>query len=238
MNAVSHAATALVLKKRFDHLPIWWLLLSVQAMEFLWLVFNWIGIEHVTTESQVRSIADIHLHHMPYSHSVLAAAMIAGICWLALSQLTTRRQAGLAVALGVISHLVLDILTHAPDMPLAWFGSETKLGTGLYGNAPLVALAVEVLYGLGCWLYFRGDWRLLTSIVVFNASSLSFYSPDVVGLERLIADHTWLMPVAVGAQIAATLALVARFSQPERGNSSTLAAPMTSIDPWCPPTLP
>ena len=31
---------------------------------------NYLGVERTTTEAEVRSVADIHLISMPYSHSV------------------------------------------------------------------------------------------------------------------------------------------------------------------------
>ena len=71
MFAVDHAATALLLKRRYPSVPIAPLLLAVQAMELAWVTLNYLGIEHTTTEPVVRSVADIHLAWMPYSHSVM-----------------------------------------------------------------------------------------------------------------------------------------------------------------------
>ena len=69
MFAINHAATALVIKKRYPQVPMGWLLLSVQLTELLWVAFNAIGIEYTTTEPAVSSVLDVHLMHMPYSHS-------------------------------------------------------------------------------------------------------------------------------------------------------------------------
>ena len=70
MFAVDHAATALLIKRRFPSVSLTPMLLSVQAMELAWVGFNYLGIERTTTEPVVRSVADIHLLSMPYSHSV------------------------------------------------------------------------------------------------------------------------------------------------------------------------
>ena len=55
MYAINHAATALLLKKKAPAAPLWPLLVSVQLVELLWVLFNYIGIEYFT-------IRDGHLH--------------------------------------------------------------------------------------------------------------------------------------------------------------------------------
>ena len=59
MFATDHAATALLIKRRFPSVPIAPLLVSVHAMELAWVTFNYLGIERTTTESTVRSVADV-----------------------------------------------------------------------------------------------------------------------------------------------------------------------------------
>ena len=58
MFAIDHAATALLVKRRFPSAPMMPLLLSVQAMELAWVILNYLGIERTTTESTVRTVAD------------------------------------------------------------------------------------------------------------------------------------------------------------------------------------
>jgi hypothetical protein len=65
MFAIDHAATALLVKRRYPSTPMWPVLLSVQAMELAWVGLNYVGIEQTTTEATVRSVADIHLAYMP-----------------------------------------------------------------------------------------------------------------------------------------------------------------------------
>src|SRR5215217_6710139 len=109
MFAVDHAATALLLKRRYPSVPLAPLLLSVQAMELAWVVFNYLGIERTTTEPVVRSVADIHLAVMPFSHSVATACGAALFAWVVLEFALGRPALGRAVGLGIVSHLVLDL---------------------------------------------------------------------------------------------------------------------------------
>src|SRR5436190_2183144 len=63
------------------------LLVSVQAMELAWVGLNYLGVERTTTEPAVRSVADIHLSYMPFSHSVATAVAAALCAWLILGNL-------------------------------------------------------------------------------------------------------------------------------------------------------
>src|SRR5262245_10279409 len=146
MFAVNHAATALVVKRRYPTVPMLPILISVQAMELAWVALNYLGVEQTTTEPTVRSVADIHLSYMPYSHSVATAIGATLIAWVLIEKGLHRPLLGRAVALGIVSHLVLDLVTHARDIAL-WPGSHTYLGLGLYQGAPGVAFVLELIYG-------------------------------------------------------------------------------------------
>jgi membrane-bound metal-dependent hydrolase YbcI (DUF457 family) len=213
MFAVDHAATALLLKRRFPTVSIVPLLVAVQAMELAWVVLNFLGIERTTTEASVRSVADIHLAYMPYSHSVATGLGAALLAWAVLELGFGRPALGRAVGLGIASHLVLDLLTHAHDVAL-WPGLATpKLGLGLYDAAPLVAFFVELLYGLVCWRIYRGGRGLLAVVVLGNAANLSLLSPSIPGPERFLAGWPQLVVTLVFVQIVVTLVLVGVFSR-------------------------
>jgi hypothetical protein len=116
MFAVDHAATALLIKRRFPSVSLTPLLLSVQAMELAWVGLNYLGIERTTTESSVRSVADIHLAYMPFSHSVATAAGAAMLAWLVIEKGFGRPLLARAMGIGIFSHLILDLVTHARDL--------------------------------------------------------------------------------------------------------------------------
>ena len=136
MFAVDHAATALLVKRRFPSVPITPLLVSVQAMELAWVALNYLGVEQTTTSATVRSVADIHLVDMPFSHSVATAVIAAVVVWQIIERGFGRPALGRAVGIGIVSHLVLDLVTHAPDIVL-WPGlAAPVLGLGLQTARP------------------------------------------------------------------------------------------------------
>jgi hypothetical protein len=212
MFAVDHSATALLIKRRFPSVSMTPLLVSVQAMELAWVALNYLGVEHTTTAATVRSVADIHLAYIPYSHSVATVTAAALVAWWSIERGLGRRALGRAVAIGIVSHLVLDIATHAPDIAL-WPGSPFRqLGLGLYGGAPAVAFVVELLYGVLCWWIYRGSGALLAVVVAGNLANTSFFFASIPGPEQFLAGHPMLIVTLIFGQIVTMLVLVGLFS--------------------------
>lgn len=208
MFAVDHAATALLIKRRFPSVSLLPMLLAVQAMEFAWVGFNYFGIERTTTAETVRSVADIHLASMPYSHSVGTAIGAALLAWLIIEKGFGRAFLGRAVGLGIVSHLILDLMTHGHDIVL-WPGLATpRLGLGLYAAAPMVAFFIELVYGTFCWYVYRGGPGLLAIITIGNLANLSIFSPAIPGPEQYLAGRPLLLITFIFAQIVISLVLV------------------------------
>jgi len=220
MFAVDHAATALLIKRRFPAASLTPMLLSVQAMEFAWVGFNYLGIERTTTAETVRSVADIHLAYMPYSHSVATAVGAALLVWFIIEKGFGRAFLGRAVGIGIVSHLILDLATHGHDIVL-WPGlAAPKLGLGLYAAAPMVAFFVELIYGTFCWYLYRGGPGLLAFITIANLANLSIFSPDIPGPEQFLAGHPLLLVTFIFVQIVVSLVLVGILAR-RHGEAST-----------------
>ena len=207
MFAVDHAATALLLKRRYPSVPMMPLLLAVQAMELAWVVLNYLGVERTTTGPVVRSVADVHLAYMPYSHSVATGLGAALLAWVTIEFVLSRPALGRAVGLGIASHLVLDLLTHAPDIVL-WPGRVSpRLGLGLYDAAPFAAFLVELAYGVLCWRVYRGGRGLLALVVLGNLANLSLLSAAIPGPEVFLAGRPLTLVTLIAVQIVVTLVL-------------------------------
>jgi hypothetical protein len=195
--AVTHAVTALPLKRQFPRIGLWPLLIAVQAIEILWVIFTYTGIEHIV-------IIDgrLHLGFLPYSHSLVSTIALAGLTCVTARVLTGDRRLGLALALGIVSHVVLDIIHHEPDvrlLPLSW-GPRLGLGLTLH---PLADAVVEIAYGVLCWQWFGGSWALLAGIVFLNVADVPFMfaGPDTV---TQLGRHPAVVTTVVLVQILAS----------------------------------
>ena len=214
MFAVDHAATALLIKRRFQSVPLAPLLVSVQALELAWVGLNYLGVERTTTEATVRSVSDIHLAYMPYSHSVATGVIGAVLAWLVVEKAFGRPLLGRAIGVGIVSHLALDLLTHARDIAL-WPGSTLPaLGVGLYDHAPMCGFALEIAYGVMCWRVYRGSRPLLAMIVLGNTANVTLFSAAVPGPEQYLAGHPLMVVSMVAAQIIVTMVLIGVLATP------------------------
>ena len=194
MYAISHAATALVLKRRYPEASLWPLLIAVQLVELIWVVLTYAGIEHVSVVAD-----EVHLDFLPYSHSVATGLVLGVAAWAAMSGSSTGRRVGLALAIGVLSHVVLDIVHHEPDIRLLPFPSGPRLGLGLV-RYPLADLVVETAYCVLCWYYFRGSLALLVGLVFLNLLNLPALFPRP-SMAETIAQHPSVLTTLILIQI-------------------------------------
>jgi hypothetical protein len=202
--AINHAATALLLKRRYPELSLVPMLLAVQAMELVWVALNYLGVERTTTAPVVRYVGDIHLAYMPFSHSVATMVGVGVVAW-AVGAVVGRPRLGAAIGLGIVSHLMLDLVTHDGDIALAPGMAEREYGTFLYSRLPAAAFLLELAYGLVCWRVFRGGKALLAVIVGFNLANISLFFRAVPGPERFLAGRPGLITTVILAQIIVTL---------------------------------
>jgi hypothetical protein len=200
MYAITHASAALVLKRKYSRVGLWPLLISVQLVELLWVAFTYLGIEHFRATPDA-----VHLDFLPYSHSVFTGALLAVVAWL-MGKSVHRSNLGIAIALGIFSHIVLDIIQHEPNitlLPMTW---GPRLGLNLQGY-PLLDFIVELAFCVACWKIFGGSRGLLVGIVIFNLINIPLMFPRPDSLTPII-EHPAILPTLILVQIGSTWLLV------------------------------
>ncbi len=205
MYAINHAATALLLRKKESKLPLLPILIAVQLVEIFWVLFNYIGWEHY-------SISDgkLHLDFLPYSHSILSGIIAAAVAFAMINWGYNNRKLAIAVAVGVMSHIIIDLLFHEKDIQLSPFSSTPAWGLGVI-DFPFLNFAIEFLYGIFCWWYFKGSRALLIVIVVFNVIDLPIMLAHGDMLTPFV-KFPFLLPSVILVQIIITWYFVFRYS--------------------------
>ncbi len=135
---------------------------AAQLVDLGFFGFVLLGWEKMRITPGITVMNPLDLYHMPWTHSLAGAAVWAvvfgGIVWLAMKS----RGAGLIAAAVVLSHWLLDVLVHGPDMTLA--GSPPKFGLGLW-NHPALEMPLEAGMTIAAfWLYLRATRPLGRSI--------------------------------------------------------------------------
>jgi hypothetical protein len=146
-----HYSAAFLAKAAAPRTPLFLLALAVMFVDVLFAGFVLLGVERMRIDPRLPS-NPLVLEHMPFTHSLAATAL-----WAGLAGFAVRGRLGVAaawaVAAAVASHWLLDLLVHRPDLTL--FGAAPKLGLGLW-NFPAAALALELgLLGTGALACLR-----------------------------------------------------------------------------------
>jgi hypothetical protein len=202
---VGHSAVALAVKTRVPRVSLGVLLAAAFWLDLLWPILLLLGVERVRVDPGNTAFAPLAFDSYPWSHSLLLAA-----AWSAAGTLFWRARGGTpgeaaAIGLLVLSHWVLDFVTHRPDLQL-WPWSAARVGLGLW-NSRAATFAVEgTMYAAGIWLYLRATWPidrigtvalwslLLLCLVLWIAGGVGSPPPSAraVALGSLSA---WLIPV-------------------------------------------
>jgi hypothetical protein len=206
MYAITHAATALIIKRRFRSAPMWPLLVSVQAIELLWVAFVYVGIEHVSYTPDT-----VHLDFLPYSHSIGSTGAVALMAWLFVRYRHNQPAVAVAVVLGIASHVFLDLIHHEPDIAVLPLRAGPRIGLGL-ATWPVADLLVELAYGTMCWFVFRGGKGLLAAIVGLNLMDIPLMFPRA-GTGTMLAERPFVLPTIILVQILLTWSAVWYFAR-------------------------
>ena len=151
---VGHFGVGFAAKKLAPETSLGTLVLAAMLADVLFLIFLPAGLEHIRIAPGITRLNALDLYDIALSHSVLTDVLWAGL--FAGAYFARRRYpAGAwAIIVAVLSHWLLDFVSHRPDMPLVP-GIPRYFGLGLY-NSPVGLLIVEGLIWFGgIALYLR-----------------------------------------------------------------------------------
>ena len=151
---IGHFGLGLAVKKASPKTSLGTLWMAAQCLDLIWPLLLLAGIERVEIDPGNTAVTPLDFVSYPISHSLLAATgwafLFAGIYWL-----VTRYRAGTFwVWFLVLSHWVLDAVSHRPDLPL-YPGSSRLIGLGLWNSRPGTVLVEGALFIGGVILYRR-----------------------------------------------------------------------------------
>jgi hypothetical protein len=182
---IGHYGLAFAARRAAPRASLGSLFFAAQLLDFLWPIFLMLGLEHVRVQKGLMAASPLDLYDYPWSHS-LATAALWGVLFAALYFARARDRRG-ALVLGalVVSHWVLDLIMHRPDLPL-WPGGSLYLGFGAWNSVPLTLALESTFYVAGVWLYLRAT-RAKDAAGVYGLWVLVFLLPGLFVMS-LIAE--------------------------------------------------
>src|SRR4051812_49827302 len=121
---LGHFGLAFAAKRVAPRPSLGTMVLAAQWADGLWPVLVLLGIEHVEIRPGITTVTPLDFVSYPYSHSLVALTtwgVLFGAAYALLNR--SRFTAAITIAVVVISHWMLDVLVHRPDMPLTIGGS-------------------------------------------------------------------------------------------------------------------
>ena len=139
MAALVHVAAGFAAKPLGERVPVGILVVGAAFLDLLAMAFSYAGFERNGS--------------IPWSHGLLMSIGWSAAMFVLSSLVSRSRRVGLVTGLLVLSHWVIDFITHPmgavfggqplpPDLPLLFDGSP-KVGLGLYNSSIGAASAIE-----------------------------------------------------------------------------------------------
>lgn len=151
---VGHFALGLIGKRADPKLSLGTLIMAVMLADLLWCILTLAGLEYVRFGEGRGAGAYLLEMHAPWSHSLLMGIVWGGVLAAAyFSRWKYPRGAWILFA-AVVSHWVLDVISHRPDMPLAP-GVTRYFGLGLWTSIPATLIVEGGLWAVALVLYTR-----------------------------------------------------------------------------------
>lgn len=196
---IGHNAVALASKRIAPRTSLGILTAAAMLPDLIWPIFLLLGIEHVRIAPGATRLSPLDFNDYPWTHS-LAMTVAWGLAFAVVYGAFSRYLRGaVMVFAAVVSHWVLDFLTHRPDLPLWPHGK--MVGLGLW-NSPVAAVGVEsALFAVGILIY-RDCTKPRD-----RAGSIGFWSFIVVLAAVYIAGASGQAPPSARAIAYAGLAL-------------------------------
>lgn len=199
---IGHFAIGLGLKKAAPRVSLGTLFLAAQFIDLLWPSLLLLGVERVELAPGAVG-PPLNFTHYPVSHSLLMVLVWSALFGAAYWLIRSHPAGAWVCAVAVLSHWLLDLVVHHPDLPL-YPGGAQRLGFGLWNSLP-GSLAVElVLFGAGTWLYWRntraldrigsaGFWSLIAFLLLIHAANVFGSPPPSVAAVAWVGHAQWLL---------------------------------------------
>ena len=201
---IGHFAVALGAKRAAPAIPLGLLVGAAIGLDLLWPVLLLAGVESARIDPGNTAFTPLAFDSYPWSHS-----LVTSIVWGALVALIAfprLKSAGAAaiVAAVVVSHWVLDYVTHRADMPL-WPGGP-KQGLALWNSIPGTLIVEGLLFGAAVYLYHAafpardrtGTWAFWVVVALVTLMWVtSPWSPPPPSMRAVAFAGlaTWLFPM-------------------------------------------
>ena len=200
---IGHFALGFAAKRAAPQTSLGTLFFAAQFVDLLWPTLLLLGVERVAIDPALSGAPLVFVHY-PISHSLLGAIGWGALVGAAYFAVSRQRRGACVVALLVVSHWVLDLLVHRPDLPLLFAGGPT-LGMGLW-DSPAAAQVLEVTLFVACFAVYLctpagrdagiKPWVLAALLLAIQIANAVSPPPPSVEAIAWVGQAQWLLVAA------------------------------------------
>ena len=202
---IGHFGIGLGAKKIAPKISLGTLFLASQLLDLLWPTFLLLGWEHVSIKAApVKSVPLIFTDY-PISHSLLMACVWGLACGLIYFLIKRHYRGAFVIAICVVSHWILDLIVHVPDLPL-YPGNSPVVGLGLWNHMVVAVITEGFIFIAGLVMYLQatthknkagkyGFWSLIVFLVVIYLANLFGPPPSDTTAIAWAGEAQWLIVI-------------------------------------------
>lgn len=200
---IGHLGVGLGAKKIDTKPSLGTLFFAAQFIDLLWPIFLLLGIEEVKIDPGNTIFTPLDFVYYPFTHS-FAGVLFWGIV-VGAGYYFINKNSKTAVLLGalVVSHWVLDLLVHAPDLPIVP-GLDIKIGLGLWNYFVLTLIVELAIFAVGTFFYLQvtkaknkkgnyGFWGLIIFLLLTYFMNIFGSTPPSVEAIAWVGNFQWIV---------------------------------------------
>jgi len=201
---IGHFALGFAAKRAAPRVSLAVLFAAAQLADTLWPALVAVGAEQERIVPGDTPFTPLEFISYPYSHS-LVLLVVWGVLF-ALAYRAALRSSGAPTAASpsggtlailaalVVSHWLLDYVTHRPDMPL--YPGGPRFGLGLWYSIPATIVVESTLFAIAVWMYARatrpgdaiGRWAFVALVALLAAA----YVGNILGGAPPSVSAIWI----------------------------------------------
>ena len=198
---LGHHAAAFAAKRAAPRVSLGVLMAATMLLDLVWPILTLANVEHFRIDPGNTAFTPLDFYDYPITHS-LAMALLWSVIAAVLYLIAYKSGRGAAiVGVAVLSHWILDYVTHRPDLPL--WPDGPKAGLGLWNSIPATVVVELALFATAIVLYLRGTtardrigtialWAFVAFVLVIYAANLVSPPPPSWRAVAWTALAAWL----------------------------------------------
>jgi hypothetical protein len=202
---IGHFGVGFAAKKAAPTVSLGLLFMAVQFLDLLWPTLLLLGIEHVQINTDASQTTPLAFIDYPISHSLVMvlvwSVLFGGIYWI----IKKNTSGAIMLGLCVLSHWVLDLIVHYPDLPI-YPGNSPKVGLGLWNRLIAENIIELIIFITGIVFYVQstkpknkfgiyGLWLLIGMLLLSYLANIFAPKPTDTHAIAWGAQFMWLFVI-------------------------------------------